>query len=128
VNAPLARLPYLAVCTGLGLALGWVPLLLHGPIPEKFDVLYINGSLAVWGFYLGRCAIGFWVGVSTWPARWWIRGPLLGFVSMLPLGIVLLATPGCGTLCFRLNMSSAIALGFANAGLAFLLTGRHRAP
>jgi hypothetical protein len=124
---PLERQSYLLVCTVLGLVLGWIPMLLHGPIPQKFDVLYVDGSLAVWGFYLQRLAIGFWVGVATWPERWWIRGPLVGFVAFLPLGIVLLATPGCGTLCFRVNMSSALALGVAVAGIAWVLTGRQRA-
>ena len=89
------RLPYPLVCTALGLGLGWLPILVHGPIAEKFDVLYIRGPVAVWGFYAARMLIGFWVGVTAWPARWWLRGPLCGFLTMLPLGVVLLATPGC---------------------------------
>jgi hypothetical protein len=87
---------YLPLCVALGVALGWVPLLLHGPIPEKFDVLYIRGSIAVWGWYVARMSIGLWVGVATWPRRWWLRGPLLGVLALLPLGFVSLATPGCG--------------------------------
>jgi hypothetical protein len=126
VKHPLAGRSYLLTCTALGLALGWLPILFHGPIPEKFDVLYVNGSLAVWGFYLQRVATGFWVGVATWPERWWIRGPLVGALAYLPLGIVLLATPGCGTLCFRLNGTSALLLGTAVAGIAWWLTGRQR--
>lgn len=125
MKAPLAHVPYLLVCTALGLLVGWLPILVHGPIPEKFDVLYINGQLAVWAFYSIRVLIGFWVGVATWPARWWIRGPFIGFVAFLPLSIMLLATPGCGTLCARLNTSSAVAIGTVVAGLAYLLTGRH---
>jgi hypothetical protein len=93
---PLASWPYALVCTGLGLVLGWFPKLVHGPIPEKFNVLYIQGAVAVWGFYVARMAIGFWVGITRWPERWWLRGPLCGLLTMLPLGIVLLATPGCG--------------------------------
>ena len=89
------RMPYLLVCAALGLVLGWLPLLVHGPIPEKFDVLYIRGSIAVWAFYTGRLLIGFWVGITRWPEHWWLRGPLCGFLSMFPLGILLLATPGC---------------------------------
>ncbi len=91
-----ARAPYVLVCTVLGLVLGWVPLLLHGPIPEKFDVLYIRGSVAVWAFYSARLSIGFLVGVSAWPVRWYLRGPLLGFLALLPVTFVALATPGCG--------------------------------
>jgi hypothetical protein len=91
----LRRVPYLLLCTALGALLGWLPVLFHGPIPEKFDVLYIQGAIAVWGFYLARMSVGFWIGATRWPARWWLRGPLVGFLVMLPLGVVLLATPGC---------------------------------
>lgn len=88
--------PYVLACTLIGLVVGWLPILVHGPIPEKFDVLYIKGNIAVWGFYSARLLIGFMVGVTRWPARWYLRGPLCGFLIMLPLGIVALATPGCG--------------------------------
>ena len=66
---PLAGRSYLLVCTGLGLLLGWLPILVHGPIPEKFDVLYIDGSLAGWGGYIQRHAPGVWGGVATGPER-----------------------------------------------------------
>jgi hypothetical protein len=88
--------PYPVVCTLIGLALGWLPTLVHGPIPEKFDVLYIRGAVAVWGYYVARCLIGFLVGVTVWPGRWWLRGPMCGLLMLLPLTIVALATPGCG--------------------------------
>jgi hypothetical protein len=84
------------VCTLLGLVLGWAPVLFHGPIPEKFDLLYIKGSIAVWAYYSARLLIGFVVGISVWPERWWLRGPLVGFLTMLPVTFVALATPGCG--------------------------------
>jgi hypothetical protein len=84
------------VCTLLGIALGWLPQLAHGPIPYKFDVLGIRGDLAVWGWYTARLLIGFLVGITTWPPQWYVRGPICGLVMMLPLGIVVLATPGCG--------------------------------
>src|SRR5262245_2886606 len=58
---PLAAWPYLLVCTGIGLLLGWVPAQLHGPIPHKFDVLFIEGRIAVWGWYVARSSIGFWI-------------------------------------------------------------------
>jgi hypothetical protein len=76
--------------------LGWAPKLVHGPIPEKYDLLYIKGSIAVLGWYLARCLIGFLVGITRWPERWWLRGPMIGVLTMLPLGFVSLATPGCG--------------------------------
>jgi hypothetical protein len=124
---PLARrLPYLLVCTLLGAGLGWLPILVHGPAPEKFDLLYIRGAIAVWGFYLARCSIGFWIGVTTLPERWWLRGPLVGFLVMLPLGIVLLATPGCQGRCTMWNLSTGTVVGALVAGAAFLLTGKHR--
>ena len=44
-------LTYPLVCLLLGLLLGWTPRLLHGPIAEKFNVNYIQGSVAVWAFY-----------------------------------------------------------------------------
>lgn len=87
---------YPRVCTLLGLVLGWAPVLFHGPIPEKFDLLYIKGSIAVWAYYSARLLIGFVVGISVWPERWWLRGPLVGFLTMLPVTFVALATPGCG--------------------------------
>ena len=93
---PLARWPYPLVCVALGLVLGWLPRLVHGPIAEKFDILYIQGSIAVWAYYSARLLIGVWVGLTTWPARWYLRGPLCGFLSMWPLAVMALATPGCG--------------------------------
>jgi hypothetical protein len=84
------------LCTALGLLLGWLPVLVHGPIPEKFNVLYIRGDVAIWTFYAARLSIGFLVGISVWPARVWLRGPLLGALVMLPPGLLALATPRCG--------------------------------
>jgi len=71
-------------------------MVLHGPIPEKFDLLYIRGAIAVWAWYAARLMIGFLVGFSVWPRRWWVRGPLCGLLALLPPGLVALATPGCG--------------------------------
>ena len=31
-----------------------VPYVIHGPIPEKYNVLYIRGAVAVWGWYSAR--------------------------------------------------------------------------
>ena len=90
------RLPYPFLCTLLGVAVGWIPMFLHGPIHEKFDLLYINGAVMVWAFYAARLSIGFLVGITTWPRAWYLRGPMCGFVMMFPLGLVVLATPGCG--------------------------------
>ena len=87
---------YVLLCTLLGLALGWLPLFVHGPIPHKFNVLYIRGDIAVWAYYSARLLIGFVVGISVWPAAWYLRAPLCGFLTMLPVTVVSLATPGCG--------------------------------
>jgi hypothetical protein len=92
----LDRVPYPVVCTVLGLVLGWLPRLIHGPAPIKFSVLYIDGSIAVWAYYSARLLIGFFVGITTWPAAWYLRGPLCGFFLMLPVTFVALATPRCG--------------------------------
>jgi hypothetical protein len=91
-----SRVPYTTLCIALGLTLGWLPKLVHGPIPEKFDVYYIDGSILVWAFYTARMLTGLWVGVGTWPARWYLRGPLCGFLSMLPPALVALGVPNCG--------------------------------
>jgi hypothetical protein len=123
----MARIPYALLCTLLGVMLGLLPRLVHGPIPEKYDVLYIKGAIAVWGWYLARSAIGFLVGITSWPERWWLRGPLCGLVMLVPLSFVSLATPGCGAPCAASNVGTAVAVGTAVGGLAFLLTGRHRA-
>jgi hypothetical protein len=88
--------PYTLVCLLTGVVLAWAPLLVHGPIPYKFDVLGIRGNVAVWGWYVARMMIGFLVGISTWPDPWWLRGPLCGALALVPVGFVALATPGCG--------------------------------
>jgi hypothetical protein len=94
---PLRKgIPYLPLCAALGLALGWLPVLIHGPIPEKFDVLYIRGSVAVWAYYSARLLVGLVVGISVWPRRWYLRGPLCGFIMLLPVAFIALATPHCG--------------------------------
>jgi hypothetical protein len=89
-------LPYPLVCALLGALLAWAPLMVHGPIAAKFDQLYMRGAIAVWAFYTARLLIGCLVGVTVWPHRWYLRGPLCGFLAMLPVGLVALATPGCG--------------------------------
>ncbi len=76
--------------------LGWLPWLIHGPHPSKFSVLYIDGPVAVWGFYSARLLAGVWVGMSSRPAAWYLRGPLCGFLSLLPVSLIALATPRCG--------------------------------
>ncbi len=89
-------LPYPLVCLLLGLLLGWTPRLVHGPIAEKFNVHYIQGSVAVWAFYSARHLVGFLVGISAWPSRWYLRGPMVGFLTLLPVTFIPLAIPGCG--------------------------------
>jgi len=123
-----ARLGYRWVCVLLGLVVGWFPMLLHGPIPQKFDVLYIDGSVSVWGFYLARLLIGAVVGLTTWPARWWLRGPLCGLLMMLPPGIVLLGVPGCGGMCTVYNLLTATVIGLVVAGAAEVLMHDTRNP
>lgn len=93
---PLARLPYPLVCAVLGLALGWLPVLFHGPIPYKFDVHRLDGDWAVWSYYAARLSIGVWVGITAWPRAWYLRGPLCGFLALLPVTFVALAVPACG--------------------------------
>jgi hypothetical protein len=119
------RLPYPLLCTLLGIVLGALPRLFHGPIHEKFDVLYIKGVVAVWGWYVARCTIGFLVGITRWPERWWLRGPMCGAIMLVPLCFVSLATPGCGPPCAALNLSTAVAVGTLVAAIAFVLTGKH---
>jgi hypothetical protein len=128
-GAPVARrasVPYALLCTLIGFGLGWLPMLVHGPIAEKYNILYINGAVAVWGWYTARLLIGFVVGITSWPLRWYLRGPLIGATMLFPLSLVSLATPGCGVRCMVVNLASAAALGTAIAGLAFAVTGRHR--
>ena len=119
------RVPYPALCALVGVVLGVVPRFLHGPIPQKYDVLYIKGAIAVWGWYVARSAIGFLVGITAWPERWWLRGPLCGAIMLVPLCFVSLATPGCGPPCATWNLSSAVTIGTTVSGIAYLVTGRH---
>jgi len=88
--------PYGLVCALLGIVLGWLPKLFHGPVPQKFDVFYLHGSVIVWAWYTARMFIGTLVGITHWPRQWWIRGPMCGVLTMLPLGFVSLGVPNCG--------------------------------
>lgn len=55
--------------------------------------------------------IGTWVGLTTWPQPWWIRGPLCSFLAMLPVTIVSLAVPTCGPVCMGWNLTTGTAVG-----------------
>src|SRR5262249_6096250 len=107
--------------------LGWVPMFLHGPIPQKFDIYYIHGAVAVWAYYTARLLIGFWVGVAAWPERWWLRGPLCGVLVMLPVTFFSLAVPTCGPTGIVWNLASVTGAGAVVAGIASAIAGRHRA-
>lgn len=97
---------------------------LHGPIPEKYDVLYIRGAIAVWGWYTARLSIGFLVGITRWPSQWYLRGPLCGLLLMFPLSLVSLATPGCGPTCMGWNLTSAVGIGSIVAAAAEAFAAR----
>ena len=79
-----------------GLVLGGLPALVHGPVPQKFNVLYIRGDVAVWAYYSARLLIGALVGITWWPAPWYLRGPLCGVLCLLPVTFIALAMPDCG--------------------------------
>ena len=96
MQPPLKDFPYSLLCFLVGLPLVWIPSYLHGPIHEKLDILHIKGAVAVWCWCTARMLIGFWVGAAEWPERWWLRGPMCGFLVMLPLTIVSLPEPDCG--------------------------------
>ena len=100
-------MPYPVLCLLLGLVIGWIPYFLHGPIPEKFDLLYLKGAVGVWCWYMARL--------------------LIGFLMMLPPGLMSLAIPTCGPWCMFWNETTATSAGFIVAGLAFWLTGKHHA-
>jgi hypothetical protein len=100
-------------------------MLAHGPIPEKFDQFYLNGAVIVWGFYLARLVIGYWVGVTQWPPQWYLRGPLCGLLAMVPLTMISLGTPTCGVPCMLWNLVTASLVGTIVAGIAYAVTGRH---
>ncbi len=121
------RLPYPLVCALIGFGLGWIPMFLHGPIPEKFNLYYLRGPVAVWSWYTARLLIGFMVGITCWPRRWYLRGPLCGFLMMLPPGIMSLAVPTCGPKCMFWNETTATTIGLLVAGLAFWITGKEHA-
>lgn len=123
--SPAAR--FRLTATLVGLVAAWIPYLLHGPVPEKLDRVRLNGAIVVWGFYVGRSLIGFVVGVATWPEAWWLRGPLLGVLVMLPCGLFALGTPGCGARCMTMNLSTAALVGLIAAGAARLVSGRDHA-
>ena len=118
---------YIFLCTAIGLALSWVPAYIHGPIREKWDYYYLNGGWAIWTWYLARAGVGFFVGITVWPTRWWVRGPLIGMLLLLPPCMMSLANPLCGVRCVAGNESTAAGLGLIVAGVAFALTGLQNA-
>jgi hypothetical protein len=123
----MPRLSYVWTCALLGVVLGWVPVFLHGPIPEKFDQFYIGGAWAVWAWYSVRMSIGLLVGISVRPRLFWLRGLVVGGLAMLPLGFISLAVPTCGPRCVVVNMATGAGIGLLVALLAWRLTGRTRA-
>lgn len=127
MNIVATAVPYPLLCAVVGFGVGWLPMLFHGPIAEKFDLLYIQGNVAVWGWYVARLSIGLLVGITWWPRLWYLRGPLCGLLAMIPLGLVSLATPGCGATCMFWNCTTAILIGIAAGGIAYQVTGRHSA-
>lgn len=125
LGAPTLReLPYPIVCLLCGIVLGWLPWLFHGPIAEKFDAFFIDGSVAVWAWYTARMMIGAWVGLVTWPQRWWLRGPMCGLLAMLPVTIVSLAVPTCGLPCMGWNLTTGALVGGLVGAAAYGITGR----
>lgn len=118
---------YVLVCTLAGLVLAWLPRLVHGPIPEKFALVRLNGAVAVWTFYTARLLIGFFVGCGVWPRRFWLRGPLYGVLLMLPPAFLALANPGCGWSCCAWNVSTGAAVGLLAGAAGRLVTGRDHA-
>jgi hypothetical protein len=116
---------YAVVCTLAGLALCWVPTLFHGPIAYKFDIHMMQGRFAVWDWYLARAFIGFFVGITVWPLRWYVRGPLVGFMLLLPPGMMSLANPECGPRCMFWNEVTGTVMGLLVGGVAYALTRRH---
>lgn len=120
-------LPYPLLCALIGFALGWIPMFLHGPIPEKFNLYYLRGPIAVWSWYTARLLVGVLVGITWWPRRWYLRGPLCGALMMLCPGIMSLAVPTCGPVCMFWNQTTAISIGLLVAGIAYWATGKHSA-
>jgi hypothetical protein len=127
VSSSPARLGYTLVCVLLGLVLGWMPALVHGPVPEKWSVYGVAGGILVWGYYVARMSIGLWVGITSVPPPWYLRGPLCGALAMIPLGFVGLSNPLCGAPCMCWNTLTGATVGFAVGGLAWAITGRHHA-
>ena len=94
---PLApSLPYPLVCVLIGLAIGWTPMLVHGPIAEKWSYYYVDGGMIVWAYHAARLSIGLWVGLTAVPQTWFLRGPLCGALAMMPPALVAMANPQCG--------------------------------
>jgi hypothetical protein len=126
-RAAASRMGYSAVCTALGLALGWLPGLAHGPVAAKWDVHGVDGSLVVAGYYVARMSIGLWVGISSVPGAWYLRGPLCGALAMLPLGFIGLSNSLCGPPCMFWNTTTGATVGFAVAAFAWAITGKQHA-
>ncbi len=118
---------YRLTCIVAGVVFGLLPGLFHGPIPYKYDVLHIDGHIAVAGFYAARMMIGAFVGLTNYPGAWYIRGPMCGFLVMFPLTMISLATPGCRATCMFWNLVTATIVGLLVAATARVVTGRSHA-
>jgi hypothetical protein len=115
------------ICVAVGLVLGWIPTLFQGPDPQKFDIYYLYGDVAVWSFYFSRMLIGIVVGVSVWPRRWYVRGPVCGALLTAPPGIFALATPGCSPAWVFWNTVTGAVIGTVAGAAAYVATGRDHA-
>ncbi|MFT4569664.1 MAG: hypothetical protein ACI8TX_002545 [Hyphomicrobiaceae bacterium] len=118
------RTRYVLVCTITGLLLAPLPRLVHGPIPAKFDLFYIDGSTAVWAWYVARMMIGLVFAVTVLPERWWQRGPLAGALTMFPVTIMSLAVPTCGAPCMGWNLLTGSIIGLIVSAVSYLILDR----
>lgn len=80
----------LILCTLLGLVFG---VICWGMISTKDPSLGTPGALTV---ILSRAIMGFALGISRLPLRWWVHGTVLGALLSLPLAVSALGVAEMG--------------------------------
>jgi hypothetical protein len=96
----------ISVATFIGLICGVICMMLassNAPIPWAIKMQILAN----------RTLIGLAIGISALKMKWWLRGPLLGFVFSLPLGFSSMMASGYAPIwMFTITVLMGIIYGF----------------
>lgn len=89
-------IPYRLLCALLGFGLGWLPMLVHGAIPQQFNLLYISRCGRRVRVLLRASADRLPRGDHHLAGFVVLARPMCGLLMLFPLTLISLAMPGCG--------------------------------